>query len=312
MTIVRLEPMTWADFDPWSQHSVRGFAAQQVAAGLGSEREATAYAADFFHTLLPEGLATPMHAFWTVHLGSGPTVGHLWLRVRPTGEEVEAFVFDVEITPGARGGGLGRATMVAAEGEARILGASVMRLNVFGHNTPARALYAALGYAVDAVTLTKRLPLALAPAITGQLALDDMSEREYGEARSVLGGVADGPLEHRLPHGPATSGHRLWTARHGATPVGRVWLHLVPRSDGVHAVIRLLEVPAGLRGRGYGRAIVTALERACQELGVLSLSVTVGGQAVPGQAVTGSVAAAQRIADTSGFSLTAQMMQKPL
>jgi GNAT superfamily N-acetyltransferase len=294
--------MTWADFDPWSRHSVRGFAAQQVAAGLGSEQEATAYATDFFDTVLPEGLATPTHAFWTVHVDGGPTVGHLWLRVRPTQREVEAFVFDVEIAAHARGRGLGRATMLAGELEARDLGATVMRLNVFGHNSPALGLYASLGYTVEAATVSRRLGVTPAPPVAGRVVLRDMTEPEYDAARPVLERAAEGRLEHRLPQGPATSGHRLWTAREDATAVAQVWLQLLPRSDGVHARIRVLEVFPGLRGRGYGRVTATAVERACRELGVLSLSATMAGPAVP----------ARRLADGSGFALTAQTMQKPL
>ena len=153
--------MTWDDFDPWSEHSVRGFAAQQVAAGLHSEAEAMAYAREQLARLLPSGLATPLHSLWTVREAApgdadDAVVGWLWLRVRPLGSEVEAFLFDVEVVEHARGRGLGRATMLAAEEAARDLGADVVRLNVFGHNTAARGLYESLGYVATSTTVTAR------------------------------------------------------------------------------------------------------------------------------------------------------------
>ena len=141
--------MTWDDFDTWSGRSRQGFAAQLVASGLLPVPEAEAYAARQFADLLPAGLVTPLHLFWTVRGPGRELLGHLWMRVRPLADEVEAYVFDVEVLPDARGRGLGRATMLAAEAEARARGATVMRLNVFGHNTVAMALYDSLGYVVS-------------------------------------------------------------------------------------------------------------------------------------------------------------------
>ncbi|MFI6347046.1 GNAT family N-acetyltransferase [Streptomyces sp. NPDC050560] len=51
----------------------------------------------------------------------------------------------------ARGRGVGRALLTAAMEEARRQGALRMTLRVLGHNTPARALYASLGFAVEGV-----------------------------------------------------------------------------------------------------------------------------------------------------------------
>jgi ribosomal protein S18 acetylase RimI-like enzyme len=144
--------MTWDDFDPWAERSRRGFAEQQVASGALPPAEAEAYALGQFAELLPAGLATPLHTFWTVHGTTEPgverLVGYLWLRVLPLPDEVEAYVFDVEVLADVRGQGFGRATMLAAEVAARAQGATVLRLNVFGHNTSARNLYESLGYLV--------------------------------------------------------------------------------------------------------------------------------------------------------------------
>ncbi|MFF3033658.1 GNAT family N-acetyltransferase [Streptomyces rubiginosohelvolus] len=51
----------------------------------------------------------------------------------------------------ARGAGVGRTLLRAASAEARRQGANRITLRVLGHNTPARALYASEGFAVEGV-----------------------------------------------------------------------------------------------------------------------------------------------------------------
>ncbi|MFH8340928.1 GNAT family N-acetyltransferase [Streptomyces sp. AM6-12] len=60
---------------------------------------------------------------------------------------IQGFV----VAEGARGRGLGRALIRAAVTEARARGARRLTLRVLGHNTPARKLYEAEGFAVEGV-----------------------------------------------------------------------------------------------------------------------------------------------------------------
>ena len=317
--------MTWDEFDVWAPRSMQGFAEQQVSAGLQPEVEATAYARQQFAELLPSGLATPLHLQWTVHetVEGDPVVGQLWLRVRTLSDEVEAFVFDVEIVEAARGRGLGRATMLAAERAARELDASVVRLNVFGHNTPARRLYESLGYVVTSATMTKPLDglddeaapggpdLRLRPMTAGELAeVRPRMQSELAEnivrsgtmprAEAVRKATAD--LDHLLPEGTATPGHLLWTAEVDGRPVGEVWLQLRDRSDGTHAFGFELQVRPRLRGRGYGRAMVRAAQREARARGVRSIALS----------VFGFNTTARRLYESDGFVVTAQTMAKQL
>ncbi len=317
--------MTWDEFDLWAPRSMQGFAEQQVSAGLQPELEATAYARQQFAELLPSGLATPLHLQWTVHetVEGDPVVGHLWLRVRTLSSEVEAFVFDVEIVEAARGRGLGRATMLTAEQAARELDASVVRLNVFGHNTAARRLYESLGYVVTSATMTKRLDAPDEEAAPGgpDLRLRAMTAAELAEVRprlqselaanivrsgtlpraeAVRKAAAD--LEHLLPEGHATPGHLLWTGEVDGRPVGEVWLQLRDRSDGTHAFGFDLHVHPRLRGRGYGRALVRAAQREARERGVRSVALSVFGFSTT----------ARRLYASDGFVVTAQTMAKQL
>lgn len=298
---VLLEPMTWDEFDVWSRHSVQGFAAQQVRAGLMPAPDAGTAAQRLFDRLLPSGLLTPLHHLWTVRATAAPrassgVLGHLWLQL--LAEQAAAFVLDVEVVEHARGSGLGRATMLAAERAARDLGARVVRLSVFGHNTPALRLYEGLGYRTTDRSVGKRLagqsPPGEAPG--AEVVLSAMTDREHAERRERP--PWDDP--HRvLVAGPATPGHLLSMARAGEAVVGAAWVELREHSDGLQAVAHRVESVPG--GPGLA-AVVAAVERDCRTRGVGRLLVpSVGEEPGAGEAYR-----------RCGFDLTAQTMAKQL
>jgi ribosomal protein S18 acetylase RimI-like enzyme len=313
--------MTEAQFDAWADRSITGFAAEQVTSGLLPPAEAAAHARGAFDQLLPDRLATPHHHFWTVW-ADDVEVGHLWVRVRTLADEVEGYVYDVELVPEARGRGLGGATMAAAEQAARDLDATVMRLNVFGHNTPAMRLYDRAGYVVADATWTCRTdePDHLPPDGL-DVALHEMPTDRFSEVRtrlpSVLGDAcaaarvlpaeearrrAASDVDLLLGTGPHSPGQWLFTASHGGLQVADGWLDVQQRSDGRHAAVRWFEVREGLRGNGYGRAVARAVLAECRCRRVGSVSVSVLGSRSP----------ATRVLDELGFRLTARTMVKEL
>jgi ribosomal protein S18 acetylase RimI-like enzyme len=322
---VRLVPMTAERFGAWSRHSVASFAAQQVAAGSKGASEALAYAEAQLEILLPDGMSTPGHHFWTVRSGD-EDVGSLWLRVRVLPHETEAYVYDVEVVPAARGQGLGRATMLAAEGQARARGADVVRLNVFGHNAAAIGLYEGLGYTVVRAALTKELASPdrrAASSGRGPVGLREMTAEEYVAVRprlerdraaalsraalvpaSVARRLAAEEVSVLLPRGRQSPGHLLLTAVVGDRPVGRVWLQLEARPDGTQAVVQLLETEDGTDGDGPAlvRAALAAVEEVCRARGASTVAVS----------VFGFDRAALGFYRDDGFRLTAQLMAKAL
>ncbi|MFD5903676.1 GNAT family N-acetyltransferase [Streptomyces microflavus] len=87
--------------------------------------------------------------------GSGGTriAGYIRL-VPPTPLACNAHVRQIQglaVAAWARGAGVGRTLLRAACAEARRQGANRITLRVLGHNTPARALYASEGFAVEGV-----------------------------------------------------------------------------------------------------------------------------------------------------------------
>lgn len=298
---MHLEPLGAEAFDAFARRSIDGFAGSQVAAGLSGRPEAVRQAQRAFTDLLPDRQDTTGHLIWTVHAETGPAVGYVWLGVREVRGRLEAYVYDLDIDVSARGRRLGRAAMLAAEDAARRRGASVVRLTVFAHAAPALRLYDSLGYVVEGALLTRRLDVP-PPADPGpRVALRDMTSEQFAGLRDALrhrGVEVDG----LLPDGPATMGHRLWTAYDGSGPVACAWVELQHRPDRIHAHVRHLEVAHELRRRGYGRAALLAMTDECRRLGATSAGLWVVAGDEPAWA-TG---------DVSGFVLTAQTRVKAL
>jgi ribosomal protein S18 acetylase RimI-like enzyme len=73
--------------------------------------------------------------------------------VPPTG-----FIYDLLIHAPFRRRGYGRQAMLALEDKAQELGLASLTLHVFEGNTPARDLYAALGYRPEGSYMIKFLP----------------------------------------------------------------------------------------------------------------------------------------------------------
>lgn len=140
-------------------------------------------------------------------------VGHLWLAVH----DRVGYLYDIEVLPDARGRGLGRASMRAAEDAARDLGADLLRLNVFGHNAVARGLYERLGYDVVRAVHTR----TLAP--------QDARERP---AELVL----TRPVQ-------VNPGHEVWTATGDGRGVGSACLHWVREGAGLRVEAHDLRAP---------------------------------------------------------------------
>ncbi len=121
------------------------------------------------HIALDESTLVPALA----QLISDPSIGRLWLFEHGdalVGYAVLTFGFDLEwagrdawltelwIVDGARGGGLGRVALAAVEREAVRLGARALHLMVRHENVEARRLYETAGFgAVARETLTRRL-----------------------------------------------------------------------------------------------------------------------------------------------------------
>ena len=155
---VTLAPMVEEEFGPYLRAGIRDFAKQKMISGEWSEFEAVALSEADHARLLPDGLKSPDQHLYTVRdAESGERVAVIWIALRPKGGRTEGFVYDIEVREQFRGQGYGRATMLAGIEKARELGAETVGLHVFGHNTPARALYRSLGFVETNVSMSLEL-----------------------------------------------------------------------------------------------------------------------------------------------------------
>lgn len=137
---VFLRDMTDLEYLTYRSASDEQYVAERIRNGESAER-AWAVLREQHATVLPQGRATPQHAFLHA-IVDGVAVGTLWMHLLPP----RAFVYYIEVSSTMRGKGLGRAIMNAGAALAYRQGADGVALNVFGDNTVARALYESLGY----------------------------------------------------------------------------------------------------------------------------------------------------------------------
>ncbi|MCK5131252.1 MAG: GNAT family N-acetyltransferase [Candidatus Sabulitectum sp.] len=150
--MVELRRMNETEFTIFKDLTVKSFAAGNISAGNWSEEEAEARAGGMLGQLLPEGATTAGHRFYTI-TGQQGDIGAVWIFVNGD----TAFLFDIMLDEEFRGMGYGCQTMYLLEKKLVEEGIREIELHVFGHNTPARALYLKTGYRETDVTMKKRI-----------------------------------------------------------------------------------------------------------------------------------------------------------
>lgn len=146
---VTLLPMTEPRFKTFAAESEAAFAADLVASGRYSEPDAQVESKRQMALELPDGLDSAGQELFTAHAegaGDDAEVGVLWIGMRVRDGHPHAFILDIEVAEDHRRRGFGRGIMLAAEREARRLGADSIGLHVFGFNDGAIRLYEGLGY----------------------------------------------------------------------------------------------------------------------------------------------------------------------
>jgi ribosomal protein S18 acetylase RimI-like enzyme len=157
--------------EPWNVEVLPATAAEAAellasarstyASGLRSQRgfaadDADRKAAVDVAALLPDGKDTDGHVLLVARV-RGRYVGGIWVAVQGPDWPGMAWIYHVWVEPSARGRRLSRRLIESAADAVRRRGAHSLGLNVFGDNTPAIAVYDALGFRVTAQQMS--LPL---------------------------------------------------------------------------------------------------------------------------------------------------------
>ncbi len=156
--MVTLSPMTQPEFDAFLEDSIRDYAEQRTLAGYWSEAEAASRSRREHKALLPKGLKSLYHHFYTVHESeTNQAVGVLWLKTDLDTSRASGHIFDLRIHEPYRRKGFARQALQELEQLGRSMGWRQLGLHVFAHNQAARALYDELGYHVASLNMLKDL-----------------------------------------------------------------------------------------------------------------------------------------------------------
>jgi ribosomal protein S18 acetylase RimI-like enzyme len=151
-----LRPLREEEFPEWVGHHRAWYAADLRDNGGLSAEGAEQKAKRDTDNAFPSGFASPDNRCFVVE-AAGERVGSVWFSPRRDDGETVAFLYAIEIGEVHRGRGFGREAMRLFEQEARKQGFTKVRLNVFGGNERARALYHSLGYSELSVHMVKTL-----------------------------------------------------------------------------------------------------------------------------------------------------------
>jgi ribosomal protein S18 acetylase RimI-like enzyme len=144
---VDLRPMTASEYGVWRKAAVESYTQSFVDSAIMTPDKALERAKKDLADLLPDDLATPRHHLWTAWDGSEAD-GILWVFVNDDTGNKQAFIYDIEVLESQRRRGFGRAIIETLVEWARDEHLESVRLNVFGHNSGAIALYEQLGFEV--------------------------------------------------------------------------------------------------------------------------------------------------------------------
>lgn len=117
---------------------------------------AAAHAEASMDRLVPDGRLLPDHAVFVIE-ADGEPVGGLWVAEREEDAAPTLFIYDIHLDEPYRGRGYGKAAMTFTEEEARRRSCNRVSLFVGGRNEVARNLYRSVGYAENAVAMSKEV-----------------------------------------------------------------------------------------------------------------------------------------------------------
>jgi ribosomal protein S18 acetylase RimI-like enzyme len=155
--MVALAPMSPAEYDEFVRVSIIDYAESKRRAGQWTSAEALEQSRQEFARILPTGMSTPGHLFYTIRRDDGLRVGVIWIAVPPARGPRGAYIYELAVEEDHRRRGYAEGALRAAEVIAAQHGQSMIELNVFGFNSGAQALYVKIGYEVVATYMRKTL-----------------------------------------------------------------------------------------------------------------------------------------------------------
>jgi len=154
--MIKLIPMTEADYQVYLDKIIPEFAADKVQAGNWTQAESLERSRREFEHYLPHGIHTPQNFVHRLLTETGETVGFLWYAFRDENMRT-VFIFDFEIYTAFRRRGCASLALEALAEQLRAFSVKRIELHVFGNNTAARELYKKVGFVETNVNMALEL-----------------------------------------------------------------------------------------------------------------------------------------------------------
>ena len=153
--------MNAREFAAYVERAIPEYAQDKVESGQWSKASSLGLSRQGYAELLPKGLETPDNFLFTLHdRATLQEVGMLWYAVEERASERIAYVYDILVEQEHQRKGYASQAFAALGLEVASRGLSGIALHVFGHNRPARALYAKLGFRPTNISLFKKVSSA--------------------------------------------------------------------------------------------------------------------------------------------------------
>lgn len=155
--MLKLEPMSDADFQLYLRKAIPQYAYDQVRGGNWRSDESVARAQAEFRQTLPDGPKTEGHHLLTIFDAEGRKVGMAWWAMNQRGHQKIAFLADFFIFGEFRHKGYETQALELLEQDARANAVSRIELQVFAHNVEDREMYKASQFTEVSVYLGKNI-----------------------------------------------------------------------------------------------------------------------------------------------------------
>ena len=154
--MIQLVPMTKAEFDVFLEGDIRLFSEENVRSGYWDKTGSLEKSRREHKRLLPDGMATRNHYFYTIRNEEDVAVGTLWMKVDLSSQAKPfGFIHNLEIHEAFRDKDYAPQAMLELEKIAVGFGLKQLNLLVFAHNAGDRGLYERLGYSVVSMFMIK-------------------------------------------------------------------------------------------------------------------------------------------------------------
>ncbi len=156
--MVKLIPLSKSEFTEYWKNDIQRYAGENVKAKYWDKEGAVQRSKLEHKRILPEGLATPNHYFYSIIAPEKEEkVGTVWFFLQKQAKPATCFIYDLFIFVKHRRKGFGAEALRAVEETVSKKGIRSLALHVFTHNKAAKCLYEKAGFKASGISMMKKV-----------------------------------------------------------------------------------------------------------------------------------------------------------